>query len=547
MNNRTSVRRSMPKAATTAGRASSTLLLALLAAACEPGPDGHAATVFYASGAELQSINPLVTVHPLAKQVQKHVLFLTLADYDERMEPRSRLATWTWSDDRRRLQFELRRDVRWHDGTPTTAADVVWTLDRARDPRVAYPRATELRDVTGAVARDSFSLTLQFRRPQPVFPDVLTDLAILPRHRLTAVPPERLREAPFNRAPVGNGPFVFVEHRANQRWVFDRSPGFPAALGQPHVDRFVVAIVDEPTTKLAALTSGELDFAGINPAHAAFVRRDARLQVIDYPILLSYAVVFNLRRVPFDDPTVRRALSRAIDRGTIIRAYLFGFGTVASGPVSPEHPWYNTADSIPFDPAAAAALLEAGGWRRGPDGVRVRNGARLAFDLLTVGTGDMALEQMLQAQWRGLGVAVRIRQLELTTFLATAQSSARDFDALVTGIPGDFALGHVAAMFDGDGPLAYPGLRDAAVAAAFGAVRAAGTATELEAAWRGVQRALAAVEAVAWVYHARGVQGAARRVAGVRIDLRGELAGIAAWRLATTPADGRGGTEGGWP
>ncbi len=530
----------------TAGRASSALVLALLAAACEPGARGHATTVFVASGAELQSINPLVTVHPLAKQVQKHVLFLTLAAYDEHMEPRPRLATWAWSDGRRRLQFDLRRDVRWHDGPPTTAADVVWTLERARDPRVAYPRAAELRDVTAVVALDSFSLILEFRRPQPVFPDVLTDLAMLPHHRLRDVSPERMREAPFNRTPVGNGPFTFVEHRANQRWVFGRSPGFPAALGRPHIDRLVVAIVDEPTTKLAALTSGELDVAGINPAHAAFVRRDPRLRVIDYPILLSYAVVFNLRRPLFDDPAVRRALSRAIDRGTIVQAYLFGFGAVASGPVSPAHPWFEPAEAIPFDPAAAAALLDAAGWRRGPDGIRVRNGTRLAFGLLTVGTGDMALEQMLQAQWRGLGVDVRIRQLELTTFLATAQSSARDFDALVTGIPGDFALGHVAAMFDGDGPLAYPGLRDSSVAAAFRAVRTAESGADVEAAWRGVQRALAAVEPAAWVYHARGVQGAARRVADLRIDLRGELAGIAAWRLAT-PGDGRNGTEGGWP
>ena len=88
---------------------------------------GHVrrATVFYASGADLQSINPLVTVHPLAKAVQKHVMFLTLAAYDSTLRPVPRLASWAWSGDRTTLTFELRRDVVWHDGVPTTASRVV--------------------------------------------------------------------------------------------------------------------------------------------------------------------------------------------------------------------------------------------------------------------------------------------------------------------------------------------------------------------------------------------------------------------------------------
>jgi len=167
----------------------------------------------------------------------------------------------------------------------------------------------------------------------------------------------------------------------------------------------------------------------------------------------------------------------------------------------------------------------------GADGVRQRDGSRLAFDLLTVGSGDLALEQMLEAQWRSVGVAVRIRRVELATFLAIAQGPARDFDALVTGIPGVLSLGHVAALYGDDGPLAYSGYRAADLDSALARVGAATTEPMLESAWRAVQRALARGEPTAWLYHARGVQGAARRIAGVRIDLRGELAGIARWTV----------------
>jgi len=493
--------------------------------------------VLYATGADLQSINPLVAVHPLAKQVQNHVLFLTLAARDSALRPVPRLATWEWGDARTVLRLALRRDVTWHDGPPTTADDVVWTIERARDPAVAYPRASELRDLAAVVREDSFTVVLRFRGPQPSFPDVLTDLAILPAHLLTDVPPGDLRTHAFNRAPVGNGPFAFVEYRPNQRWVFRRYDGFPADLGRPHIERLVVVVVDEPATKLAALTSGELDFAGISPAHAAFVRENPRLHVIDYPIPLTYGVIFNLRRPPFDDVRVRRALSRAVDRRMIIEGYLYGFGSPAAGPVHPDHPWAEPVSPVAHDPAAARRLLDEAGWRAGSDGIRSRDGRRLAFDLLTVGSGDLTLEQMLESQWRAAGADVRIRRVELATFLATAQGPARDFDALVAGIPGLVSLGHVAALYEGDGPLAYAGSRSDDLASAFARVGSARTDDDLGVAWHAVQRVLAADEPSAWLYHARGVQGAARRIGGVRMDLRGELAGIAAWTVGDVGED----------
>ena len=510
----------------------SRLALVTLSLACGAAPPGSRdATVVYASGADLQSINPLVTVHPLAKAVQKHVLFLTLATYDSAMQPVPRLAEWSWSADRTALTFRLRSDVRWHDGTPTTAADVAWTLAMARSRTVAYPRARDLASVVEVAAPDPRTVIVRFDRTQPTFPDVLTDLAILPAHRFEGVEPAQIRTAPFNLAPIGNGPFAFVEYRPNQRWVFRRAIDFPAALGPPALNRFVVAVVDEPATKLAALTSGELDFAGISPAHAGFVEDDPALRVIDYPVMLAAAVVWNLRRPPFDDGRVRRALTMALDRQLIVDAYLYGFGLVADGAVPPEHPWHAAVPAVPFDPHAAGRLLDDAGWARTTAGVRERAGRSLAFALTTVGSGDNALEQMIQAQLRAVGADVRIQQLELTTFLATAQGEARDFDALVTLIPGDRSLGHLEAMFgSATGPLAYPGYASPRFDAALAAARRATTEDALAEAWRDAQRILGEDHPTTWLYHARGLQGATARLSGVRVDLRGELATIADWR-----------------
>ncbi len=497
-------------------------LLALLGACAPAAPPG---TVFYASGADLQSIDPLVTIHPLAKQVQRYVLFTTLVRYDTLLRPEPYLAErWRWSADRHVLTFTLRDGVRWHEGLLTTAADAAFTLRRAQDPRTAYPRASDLACLTGVAAPGPRLLRLTFCRPQRDVPDVLAELAVLPRHLLERVPPEALRTATFNEHPVGNGPFRFVAHQPGQRWVFEADTLFPAALGgPPGIRRLVIVVVEEPSTKLAGLTSGELHVAGIQPMHAAVVARTPGLEVVDYPVLISYGLFWNLRRPLFADPRLRRALTLALDRRQMVAAYLYGFGVVADGPVPPSHPAAVPVPAVPFDRAWARALLDSLGWRTGEGGVRRRGGAPLAFTLLTVGSSDNMLEQLIQADLAAVGVQVRIRQLELGAFLAAAQSPSREYDALVTGVPGDLGLGYLRALFDSrrrDEPQQYSGFADPRVDRAL-------DAGELGT----VQRLVAAALPVTWLYHARGLAGMSRRLHGVRMDLRGELATVHAWHL----------------
>jgi peptide/nickel transport system substrate-binding protein len=465
------------------------LLAALLLTACQPAADRRGATVLFASGADLQSVNPLLTQHPLARQVQRYVLLTTLARYDSAMAPRPYLARgWTWSPDRRTLRFTLHAGVRWHDGALTTARDAAWTLEAARDPVTGYPRLADLAPLRRVAAADDTTLILEFAAPQARFPDVLTDLAVLPAHLLDTVGHAALRRASWNEHPVGNGPFRFVAHEPNRRWVFAADSAFPAALGgPPRLRRFIVVVVDEPTTKLAALTSGELDFAGIQPAHAEFVRRDPSLAVLTYPLLFTYGIVFNTRRPPFDGVAARRAASSAIDRREIVDGYLYGYGTPADGPVPPDVPGY-----LPVPAPALAAPAAA----RSP----------AAFQLLTVGSGEAALEQMVQGRLRPAGFTVTIRQLELGAFLGRVYGS-RDFDAAVLGISGDLGLGYLAPLAELAGMRAPPA-PDAA------------------------QRFFADSVPVAFLYHARGLQGMNRRVRGVTMDLRGELATVHDWWVA---------------
>src|SRR5438046_74550 len=372
------------------------LLVGVALAACGGGAARRGRTVVYASGADLQSVNPLVTVHPLAKQVERYVLLTTLARYDSTLAPRPYLARqWTWSPDRQMVVLRLQAGVHWHDGVATSARDVAWTLNAARDPATGYPR-------------------------------------------------------------------------------------------------LIIVVVDEPATKRAALAAGEIDFAGIQPAHAAFVRRRPDLAVLDYPVIYPYGIVFNTRRPPFDDVRVRRAVALAVDRQEIVDGYLYGFGTVADGAVPPDVPGYLPGRPTPTDPDSARRLL---------------GGRAVAFELLSVGSGEAPLEQMIQARLARVGVQASIRLLELGAFLDRVNARRHDFDAAVLGTSGDPGLGYL-------GPLAaLAGLRGPAEPAA-------------------AQRFFRDSLPVAFLYHGRGVQGMNRRVQGVRMGVRGELPGVARWHVA---------------
>ncbi|HKW41427.1 MAG TPA: ABC transporter substrate-binding protein [Gemmatimonadales bacterium] len=464
-------------------------------AACGSGAARRARTVVYASGADLQSMNSLITLHPFAKQVQRFVLLMTLVQYDSTLTPKPYLArAWTWSEDRKSLVFRLQPGVRWHDGAPTTARDVAWTLSAARDPATGYPRLNDFADVAFVNDPNDSTVVVRFNRPQTAIPDVLTDLAILPARLLDSVPRAELRRAAWNEHPVGNGPFRFVTHEPNRRWVFAANPDFPEAFGgPPALERFIVVVVDEPTTKLAALTAGDVDFAGIQPAHAAFVRKNPALAVLDYPLILPYGIVFNTRVPPFNDPRVRLAIALAVDRREVVDGYLYGFGAVADGPVPPGVPGYVPVRAIPADPDSARRLLA---------------GRRISFELLTVGSGEAALEQMIQARLAAVGCDVAIRQLELSAFLARVNAARHDFTAAVVGTPGDLGLGYLTTLAE------LAGLRAPAEPAP-------------------AQRLFRDSLPVAFLYHSRGVQGMNRRVTGVRMDLRGELPTVTRWR--TTP------------
>jgi peptide/nickel transport system substrate-binding protein len=166
--------------------------------------------------------------------------------------------------------------------------------------------------------------------------------------------------------------------------------------------------------------------------------------------------------------------------------------------------------------------------------VRRHDGRVFTFDLLTVGSGDNALEQLVQADLALRGVRADIRQVELGTFLTQARAAQKQFDVLVAGVPGDVALAFLGAMFESrqqGGALDYAGFHTPRLDLAFATTRTATTDSARADAWRNVQRLLHQDMPVAWIYHSRGLQGVSARLHNVVMDLRGEMATLVQWQV----------------
>ncbi|HEX2167696.1 MAG TPA: ABC transporter substrate-binding protein, partial [Longimicrobiales bacterium] len=371
------------------------------------GGDGAGGgTVIVGMRSDFGSFNPVTSSGQYDLELMNYALFTPIIQYDENLDVQPYLAeSWELHGDTG-VTFRLRQDVRWHDGQPVTARDVEFTFNLAKEEETASPLLGPvlLAQVASAEVLDDYTIRFTFEQPHA---QALEDFwwPPLPRHLLENVAPAELRNAPYNREPVGSGPFRFGEWRANEQLVLERNPDFPDALGGPAAaERVVFRIIPEASTMLTELITGSMHVdIPLMPDQVRQVRDNSETVLHSFPGRTVYYLGWNNERPPFDDPTVRRALALGINRGEIVEALLYGEGEVATSTIPPWHPLYPGIDPLPHDPAQAGELLEQAGWvDRDGDGIRENaQGEPLAFEILSSDDAlRRAVVEVLQNQLR---------------------------------------------------------------------------------------------------------------------------------------------------
>lgn len=515
-------------------------------AALVPDSLRYGGTGVVAYGVEPSSLNPFASTDEVSRELQGFVLFTTLIQYDDSLRAVPYLAErWDTVATRDGLQltFELRDDVRWHDGAPTTAHDVKFTFDRIKDPATGYPRASLLSFYDSAAVADSFTIHFYLKR-HPGYLDAWRTIAPMPAHILGDAPPAELKAHRFSGEPVGNGPFRFVEHRAGDRWVFEANPDFPLGLGgRPHLDRLVYRVIQESTTRLAEHLAGNVDvYLAVDPSQAQTLEASPESRVIAYPTRNYILIAWNGHRTLFQDARVRRALTMAIDRAEIVASVRHGYGEIATGPVPPFH-WAHHPDlePLPYNPDAARALLDSAGWiDRDGDGVRERDVVRASFELRTFpNPSRQDIMTLVQADLAEIGIETRLRVQEAQSLARDVTSPERHFDAVVMGWGAEFNLDDRIqfACSQRGGAFQWSSYCNPRVDELLDQVAALEDRSKALPLWHEYQEILLWEQPYSFLYYEVRPNGVRRRLHDVRMDIRGSFINVGEWWI--DPGDRR--------
>jgi peptide/nickel transport system substrate-binding protein len=334
--------------------------------------------------------------------------------------------TWT---------FKLRDDVKWHDGEPFTANDVKFTWETIMNPDVAVRSRTGHDKVSSVETPDDYTVVMTLSEPFAPFQALWTSgvTGVIPRHILGGGVDVNTHE--FNtQAPIGTGPFKFLEHVGGDHLTVERNPDYHG--GAPAIERIIVKLIPEVPVMYTQFKTGEIDvvdYQSIQPdRYEEAVGLEGR-EVVKSPSNFVEFIYFNNSLPLFQDKRVKQALYHASDRQTIIDAVYYGLQTPTLTYLPPTH-WAYNADvkQYPYDLEKAKALLDEAGFVPGDDGIRANGDLRLAFTMST-SAGNQARESaqlILQQAFKEIGAEMTIDNRPAST-LWTEDVPAGNYETLM--------------------------------------------------------------------------------------------------------------------
>lgn len=492
-------------------------------------------------------MNSAVSTDYYGTQHQQFVNLMTLTTYGADVSPQPWLAErWDVAEDGRSVTFHLRRDVFWHDGEITDARDVAFTYEVVTDPLTAFPNATfwnhYVKGPEGVEVIDDFTVRVHME-PHSEFLDPFWSVGILPEHLLSDVPRDELRLHPFGtQCPVGNGPFVFAEHRPQDRWIFEANPSFPEALGgRPYLDRYIYRVIPEETTILTELLTENVDvYIRVAPDQAQQVIDNPTTRLLNYPFRSYDMVGWNSRRPQLADARVRRAITMGTNRDEIVEALLQGYGQVANSSVPPFH-WAHDPQAgldLGYDPDRARALLTEAGWvDRDGDGVRESaDGTLLSFSI-KYNDGNQRrqdIAEIMQSQLAAIGIDARPQVVEWVTLLSQINDpDQRDFDGVALGWVTEFRVDDTDLFHSDriDQPYAWSGTQNPELDRLLDELGRTMDRDEAAGLWTEYQRVLSEEQPYTFFFYPERLDGVNNRLQGVVMDARGEWISVKDWYI----------------
>jgi len=379
-------------------------------------------------------INPILT-HSSISAMLKGIIFDGLIKLDEKMESVPHLAlSWESSPDGRTWIFNLRRDVKFHDGAELTAEDVRFTFDKILDPSINSPYITTFKSFKTVNVKDRYTVEIELKNPSPSLPFYL-DVGILPKHLLVG---KDLRTAELNYHPIGTGPFK-IESWSKDEIILKANEDY--FEGRPYLNRVTAKFFKDQRVSWAELMRGTVDCVFLaSSKNYGVIEGISEFKVYSFLVPYYDILTLNESNISLFQKEVRRALNYAVDKESIITRVLRGKGQVSSGTIFPQSWAYNKAiEPYPYNPKKAAKLLENAGWMdTNGNHILDKDGKELEFVLLIVDGDDVARGCALQIQQQLLDIGIRMK-VKILPFPTMYERylSTKKFDASLLTILSD--------------------------------------------------------------------------------------------------------------
>ena len=385
----------------------------------------------YAEPQDPRGLNPMLASSAVVGDISMF-LFSYAVRYNDKAEPIPdalveipTIENGDVSKDGLTLKYKLRENIKWHDGVPMTSKDLWFTWKCVMNPHNNVVTTDGYKDIASIDYSDPHVAVIHMKRVyapylQQIF-GVNGNAPILAEHLLAKLNDDKgsFNNAPYHSAPVGSGPFKFVSWQRGSTVRMEVNPDF--YLGKPKLNEVVFSIMPDENTMLTQLRTHEIDMAVHGSGGLWNQYKNIPGTVAVHPQIYTYDHLdFNLAHPPFDDVKVRRALAYAIDRKAILEKLYHGLGELAPADESPTiGKAYNpNVATYPYDPAKARATLDADGWKAGSDGVRVKNGKRLSFNIQTQNESTLGLriQEIVQRYWHDVGVEAIVKNAPTSLF-----------------------------------------------------------------------------------------------------------------------------------
>ena len=413
-------------------------------------------SIIIAGESEPGNLNPVIWATTSDTNVT-HMIFDCLVIPDRNLKMVGKLAKdWEVSEDGRTYTFHLNENVKWHDGVPFTAEDVEFTFTMLANPDYDMGATSRVMPIVGAEEyrkgeADSIEgikviddLTISFTTMEPNAPFLASlYIGVIPKHILKDITPPEWAEHETNRAPIGTGPFKFVDWKAGQYIELEANMDY--FMGAPNLDRIIYRFGDQ-NTMLSAFINKEVDIAPVPISEYDSVKDLPFSEVKLQDQLNVYYIGFNVRNDFFKHAEIRQAMAYATNKELIVSSVLGEFGTVEHD-VFPSSHWSHNPEipTFPYNLDKAKDLIESMGFSLNGNGFYEKDGKVLGLTL-QVPTGKKEREQtavLLKQDWEAAGIKTELQFLDFPTLVTKLLPKTKDgkqravtkddFDAYILG------------------------------------------------------------------------------------------------------------------